>query len=66
MRRAPGAKRRRGIVTRLGVDEDRALRVQRDGQPEREEAPKIPPERAPVDPLRKKPPLPSARSGRYP
>ena len=46
VRRAPGMERRRGPVARLGVDEDGALGVQRDGQPEREEAPKVA-ERAP-------------------
>ena len=50
--RAPRTERRRGPVARFGVDEDGALRVQRDGQAEREEAPEAP-ERAPVDPLGK-------------
>ena len=34
MRRAPRTERRRGCVARLGVDEDSAPRVQRDGQAE--------------------------------
>jgi len=46
----------RRVSPSIGVDEDGALRVQRDGQPEREEAPEAP-ERAPVDPLGKKLPL---------
>ncbi len=58
--RAPRTERRRGVVARFGVDEDGALRVQRDGKPERKEAPE-PPERAPVDPLGEEPrSIPSA------
>ncbi len=53
-------------MARLGVDEDGALRVQRDGKPEREEAPEAT-ERAPVDPLGKDPPLdPERLEGGHP
>ena len=49
MRRAPGAERRRGLVARIDVDEDDALVVQRDRQPERKVAPEVPC-RSPVNP----------------
>ena len=41
VRRAPGAERRRGLVSRIDVDEDGALGVQRDRQLEREVAPDL-------------------------
>ena len=54
------------VVSWLGVDEDGPLRVQCDGQPEREVAPE-PPERAPVNPLGKDFPLdPERLEGGYP
>ena len=56
MRRTPGAECRCGVVARLGVDDGGALGVQRDGQPEREEAPEVP-ERPPIDPLGQDPVL---------
>ena len=48
--RAPRTERRRGVVARFGVGG--VLRVQRNGQPQREEAAEAP-ERARVDPLGK-------------
>ena len=36
MRRSPGAERRRGLVAGIDVNEDGALGVQQDPQPERE------------------------------
>ena len=38
MRRAPRAERRPGVVAGFGVDEERAVGVERDGQLEREVA----------------------------
>ena len=48
VRGTPGAERRRGLVARIDVDEDGALGVQRDREPEREVAPGVP-GRSPID-----------------
>ena len=59
-RGTPGAERRRGLVARIDVDEDGALGVKRDREPERAVAPEVP-GRSPVDPPGQEPALDAER-----
>ena len=60
VRGTPGAERRRGLVAGIEVDEDGALGVKRDREPEREVAPEVP-GRSPVDPPGQEPALDAER-----
>ena len=60
VRGTPGAERRRGLVARIDVDEDGALGVKRDREPERGVAPEVP-GRSPVDPPGQEPALDAER-----
>ena len=60
VRSTPGAESRRCLVARIDVDEDGALGVKRDREPEREVAPEVP-GRSPVDPPGQEPVLDAER-----